>query len=345
MTIVHPHRRFNPLRQEWVIVSPQRADRPWQGQVDPAPRVETAPYDPACYLCPGNARAHGVRNPQYLSTFAFDNDFPALLPDSQPPGAGISLAEPSEALLIAAAERGICRVICFSPRHDLTLGRMETSAIREVVDVWVDECAAIAATGWAKYALVFENRGDMMGASNPHPHSQLWATEHVPEEPARERRSLDAYRNAHDGACLLCDYMAREGDVRERIVCENEAFAAVVPFWAVWPFETLIVSRRHLPNLGSLEARERDALADILQRLSRQYDALFEAPFPYSMGFHQAPMNDGPQDGWHLHAHVYPPLLRSATIRKFIVGFELLGSPQRDLTPEQAAARLRRAAP
>jgi UDPglucose--hexose-1-phosphate uridylyltransferase len=341
MTSQHPHRRFNPLRNEWVLVSPDRAARPWQGQVDLSARDEAPAYDPACYLCRGNVRAHGARNPNYTSTFAFDNDFPALTanslvssPSPQPP------APSAQDLFLAEHERGLCRVICFSPRHDLTLARMETSDIRRVVDAWVDECAAATAHPWVRYALVFENRGPMMGASNPHPHGQLWATEHVPNEPAREGDSFARYRTEH-GTCLLCDYLAGEAARRDRIVCENGAFVALVPFWAVWPFETLVLSRRHVGSLADLDEAERQALADLLKRLTARYDNVFEAPFPYSMGFHQQPVNDGAGGDWHLHAHFVPPLLRSATIRKFMVGFELLGSPQRDVTPEDAAAQLR----
>ena len=358
----HPHRRFNPLRQEWVLVSPQRNARPWQGQVDPPP-ADTAPaFDPICYLCPGNERAHGVRNPRYTSTFAFDNDFAALLPQdaelrtqdaelrTQNSELRTENLEPrttnperrtqnlDQDLLVARGERGVCRVVCFSPRHDLTLARMETPAIRAVVETWIEEYQSLAAIPWVQYALVFENRGPMMGASNPHPHGQIWATETVPNEPAREHEAFARHRSRH-GGCLLCAYLEVETRLAERIVCENDAFLAVVPFWAVWPFETLLVSRRHAGAMHELQEAERDALADILRRLITRYDNLFEAPFPYSIGFHQRPIRQAADD-WHLHAHVYPPLLRSATIRKFMVGFELLGSPQRDFTPEDAASRL-----
>src|SRR3989440_4316277 len=243
----HPHRRYNPLRDEWVIVSPQRNERPWQGQVERAPAAASAAYDPSCYLCPGNARAHGVRNPQYTSTFAFDNDFPALRPTSPRPPAP-TLQRPAtgsqppatSSLFVADAERGLCRVVCFSPRHDLTLARMDLASIRTLVEAWIDECAAMAVHPWVKYALVFENRGEMMGASNPHPHGQIWATAHVPNEPAKETVSLAEYRDRHS-QCLFCDYLSIEQQARERIVFESPHFVALVPFWAVWPFELMLI--------------------------------------------------------------------------------------------------------
>jgi len=317
------HRRFNPLRGEWVIVSPQRNVRPWQGQIDPQDAHAPA-FDPACYLCPGNERANGERNPHYTSTFAFDNDFGALLPLTP------ASASADAGLLVAQSERGVCRVVCFAPQHDLTIARMPAAAIRTVVDAWIGEYTALAGVPWVSYATIFENRGAAMGASNPHPHCQIWAT---------EQQALTRYRASH-GSCLLCDYAALELRLRERVVCANELFVVIVPFWAAWPFEALLVSRRHVTALSALDDAERDALADILKQLTTRYDNLFETPFPYSMGFHQQPIRGGSDEAVHLHAHFYPPLLRSAMIRKFMVGFELLGSPQRDLTAEEAAARL-----
>jgi UDPglucose--hexose-1-phosphate uridylyltransferase len=335
-----PHRRLDPLRGEWVIVSPHRNDRPWQGHVDPVPAGHQPAFDPACYLCPGNARANGARNPLYESTFAFDNDFGALLPTTP------AFTTADNGLLTAQSERGICRVVCFSPQHDITLARMDTPAIRRIVDAWIAEHCALAALPWAAYATIFENRGATMGASNPHPHGQIWATEHVPHAAAVEQRALATYGRQR-GSCLLCDYSALELGLGERVVCANDAFVAVVPFWAAWPFEVLVVSIRHVDALPSLAEAERDALADILKQVTTRYDNLFSSPFPYSMGFHQRPFHDGRKEhadsveNVHLHAHFYPPLLRSAAVRKFMVGFELLGSPQRDLTPEEAAARLK----
>ena len=331
-----PHRRYNPLRDEWVLVSPQRTDRPWQGHID-SPTDEHVPaHDPACYLCPGSARAGGAINPAYKTTFVFDNDFPALLPTT-------AMGEyADDDLLVARAEPGVCRVVCFSPRHDLTLARMDRPAIRAVVDTWSEECARIAAAPAVGYVLVFENRGLAMGASNPHPHGQIWATATIPNEPAREQTAMAAWRASH-GGCLLCDYLALEAKQSERLIIENDTFAAIVPFWAVWPFETIVIAKRHVGSLDALDDRERDGLADLLKRLTTRYDNLFETPCPYSMGFHQRPADEGAHDEWHLHAHFYPPLLRSATVRKFMVGFEMLGTPQRDLTPEEAAERLRAA--
>ena len=329
-----PHRRFNPLAGEWVLVSPHRTQRPWQGQVEPTAAPAQPEYDPDCYLCPGNSRAGGVRNPKYDSTFVFDNDFAALKPDTPPD------RFERGGLLIAEGEPGICRVVCFSPKHNLTIANMDLPALRRVVDVWVDQYLDLGARPFIDYVQIFENRGAMMGASNPHPHCQIWSNHTVPNEPAKEQRALDAWR-AERGGCLLCDYVAVECDVGERIIEENDAFLTVVPFWAVWPFESMVLSKRHLTAIDQLTDAERDALAAILKRTTARYDRLFQVPFPYSMGFHQRPTDGAPHDPWHFHAHFYPPLLRSSTVRKFLVGYEMLGSPQRDITPESAAERLR----
>ena len=331
----HPHRRFNPLKGEWVLTSPHRAKRPWQGQVERAARAEQPRYDPTCYLCPGNARAGGVRNPDYESTFVFDNDFAALLPDTPP------APPPAEGeLLVAVPERGVCRVVCFSPDHSLTLSRMSPEALRVVVDTWAAEYEALGAKDYVSAVQIFENRGEMMGASNPHPHGQIWAASSLPDEWVRETEAQRAYSDAR-GSCLLCDYVARELAEGARVVAADEAFVAVVPFWAVWPFETLVVSRRHLSGMDELSNEERDSLARTLKRVTTRYDNLFETPFPYTFGFHQRPSDGRAYPAVHFHAHFYPPLLRSATVRKFMVGFELLGGPQRDITPESAAGLLR----
>ena len=332
-----PHLRWNPLRREWVLVSPQRTARPWRGHLEaPAAEAAVPPHDPSCCLCPGSTRAGGGVNPNYESTFVFDNDFPALVPSATPRDAGGDRG----GLLVARDEPGVCRVVCFSPRHDLTLPHLTPPQLRAVVDVWTQQYAELGGRPDINYVLVFENRGAAMGASNPHPHGQIWATATIPNEPATEHEALADYRRVN-GTCLLCDYLALEIERSERVVCENDTFVALVPYWAVWPFETLIVSRRHVGALDALVDNERDGLADILKRLTTQCDNLFSTSFPYSLGFHQRPTDGQAHEETHLHAHCYPPLLRSASIRKFMVGFELLGTPQRDLTPEDAAARLR----
>jgi UDPglucose--hexose-1-phosphate uridylyltransferase len=328
-----PHKRFNPLLREWVLVSPQRTERPWQGKVENLSIPPSVSYDPNCYLCPGNKRAGGKQTPRYSETYTFDNDFPALLPE------GESLQFEESGLLVARTDRGICRVLCFSPRHDLTVPRMSLRELRVVVDAWTEQYSSLAQTPWVRHVEIFENRGELMGASNPHPHCQIWANATLPNLPAREEESLRAYR-AEKHSCLLCDYLQLELQRNERIVCQNDAFAVAVPFWAVWPFETLVLSKRHVASLDQLNGEERDLLGDILRRVAIRYDNLFETAFPYSMGFHQKPTDSESHEEWHLHAHYFPPLLRSATVRKFMVGYELLASPQRDLTPEAAAQRL-----
>jgi UDPglucose--hexose-1-phosphate uridylyltransferase len=331
-----PHRRYNPLLREWVLVSPQRTDRPWQGETTKPNTTPGPHYDPACYLCPGNARAGGVHNPLYTSVFAFDNDFPALLPD-EPENVQVS----SSPLLVSETERGRCRVLCFHPDHSLTLARMAVADIARVVEDWTAETADLCAQRWINHVQIFENRGAMMGASNPHPHCQIWATEHIPDEPLRELAAQLEYNEKH-GSCLLCDYLSTELEhPQARIVIENEHFVALVPYWAVWPFETMILPRRHLGSFTDFTPAEQISLAAILKAVTTRYDNLFQVSFPYSMGFHQRPCHGQAHDVMHFHAHFFPPLLRSAEIRKFMVGFEMLGMPQRDLTAETAAARLR----
>lgn len=330
----HPHRRLNPLTGEWTLVSPHRARRPWQGQVEAVEEARRPAHDPGCYLCPGNERAGGARNPDYAGTFVFDNDFAALQPGT--PDGGID----EGGLLVARAEPGVCRVICFSPRHDLSLAEMEPAAIRGVVDVWADQYAELGARPDVGHVQIFENRGEAMGCSNPHPHGQVWAQRSIPLIARRESERQAAWF-ADRGRTLLADYLALEMERGERVVCANDHFAAVVPFWATWPFETLVISRRPVSDLTALDDAERDGLADLLRRLTARYDNLFGVPFPYSAGIHQAPTDGAAHPGWHLHMHFLPPLLRSATVRKFMVGYEMLAEPQRDLTPEAAAARLR----
>jgi UDPglucose--hexose-1-phosphate uridylyltransferase len=329
-----PHRRWNPLLQEWVLVSPHRTQRPWLGKVDKLAPVTNLVYDPECYLCPGNARAEGVRNPAYAGTFVFDNDFPAMLPDVSPD----ELEEGG--LIVAQVERGICRVVCFSPQHDLTIPVMKQEAVRKVVEVWTEQYRELGELPWVEHVQIFENRGILMGASNPHPHCQIWANGEAPNIPVRELGAMRKFLAARE-KCLLCEYLRLEIEDGERIVCENDGFVALVPYWAVWPFETMILSRRHLASFKDLNVAEQEGLADILRRLTIRYDNLFETAFPYSMGFHQEPTDGEQHPEFHFHAHYFPPLLRSATVQKFMVGYELLAGPQRDITAEGAAARLR----
>ena len=331
-----PHRRLNPLTGEWVLVSPQRWQRPWQGQVERPPASSTAEYDPSCYLCPGNERVGGVRNPQYESTFVFTNDFAALKPHVEP----LTEHESSRGLLCAESEAGTCKVVCFSPRHDLTLSHMSVAQILQVVDTWVEQFVELGSLPYVNYVQVFENRGEIMGCSNPHPHGQIWANQTIPNEPRKEQESQKRYAEKYS-SCMMCDYLRLEIEAGARMVVENSYFAVLVPFWAIWPFEVLLLSKAHTANIKSLSKEARHDLADILKRLTMRYDNLFQTSFPYSMGFHQAPTDGELHPEWHLHAHFYPPLLRSATVRKFMVGYELLAGPQRDITPESAAATLR----
>jgi UDPglucose--hexose-1-phosphate uridylyltransferase len=324
-----PHRRYNPLIDEWVLVSAGRTRRPWLGAEEPEPETGERSYVPDCYLCPGNVRANGDVNPDYPETFVFTNDYSALRPDT-------SMAVLDDGLLRAEGERGVCRVVCFSPRHDLTLGRMEHDAVRRVVDLWADQTAELGAE--YRWVQVFENRGVAMGASNPHPHGQIWAGTALPGEGARE----DAAQRAHLGATgrrLLLEYIDQESG-GARVVVETTEWLVVVPFWAAWPFETLVIPKRPAARLIELDESARDDLAAVLPDLLGRYDGLFKRSFPYSMGWHQAPFDDRSTEAWQVHAHFYPPLLRGK-MRKFMVGYELLAETQRDLTAEDAAGRLR----
>lgn len=330
-----PHRRFNALTNEWVLVSPHRTTRPWQGAVERPSVLNQAEYDPECYLCPGNARAGGVRNPKYQSTFVFDNDFAALSPNASTERTDIG----GKGLIVAEGEPGICRVMCFSPRHDLTLSTMPVSEIESVTTAWTAQFRELAAMPRVRYVQIFENRGSMMGASNPHPHCQIWGTSSVPLYVGRETTAQHDYLLKHS-ACLLCEYVAMEQKEEGRIVCENNSFVALVPYWAIWPFEVMVCGRRHTGSLLDFTEQEARDLSSMLKRVTSTYDKVFDSPFPYSMGFHQRPTDGAEHPEWHFHGHFYPPLLRSATVRKFMVGFEMLGMPQRDITPEVAAERL-----
>ncbi|MEI6950000.1 UDP-glucose--hexose-1-phosphate uridylyltransferase [Paraflavisolibacter sp. H34] len=330
----HPHTRLNLLTGEWILVSPHRTKRPWQGKVESVPPDDRPSYDPKCYLCPGNSRADGSQNPAYTDSFVFTNDFAALLPDA-PPGA-LNVG----GLLQAQSEKGTCRVISFSPDHSLTLPLLSQEGIEKVIELWQQEYADLSADPSLKYIQIFENKGEIMGCSNPHPHGQIWASSSLPLEVVKETIQQKKYFD-EKGRSLLSDYVQLELEQKERLVLENEHFVALVPFWAVWPYETMIVSKRHVRNIQEFSPEEKTAFADLLKKLTARYDNLFEISFPYSAGMHQAPVNDGDHPEWHWHMHFFPPLLRSATVKKFMVGYEMLANPQRDVTPEWAAERLR----
>lgn len=329
----YPHRRLNILTGEWILVSPHRTKRPWQGKVESPPPVNRPAYDPQCYLCPGNVRAGGEYNPAYTSTYVFTNDFAALLPD------GPDTVQ-QEGFLMAKGERGICRVVCFSPNHALTLPEMTLEDLEKVVETWQREYLELGALPFVHHIQIFENKGEIMGCSNPHPHGQIWAQESIPNEVLKKsERQKNYFREK--GSSLLGDYLAQEIRLGERIVIANEHFVLLVPFWAVWPFECMIVPRRHQQDIGQLTAEERRAFAEILQQTTIRLDNVFETSFPYSAGIHQRP-TDGPfYPEWHWHMSFYPPLLRSATVKKFMVGYEMFAEAQRDITPEMAAERLR----
>jgi len=326
----HPHRRRNPLTGEWILVSPHRTQRPWQGAQEATSEERRPAYDPNCYLCPGNQRAGQIVNPPYDGTFVFTNDFPALLP-------GTPAAAASSPLFHAEAVQGECRVICFTPRHDLTLAELPLPDLERVIGTWTAQLEELSARHpWVQ---IFENKGAAMGCSNPHPHGQIWAGSFLPHLIALEHRAQAEYAQAH-GRPLLLDAAERELAADDRVVEQNRDWVVVVPYWAAWPFELLLMPRRPVARLLDLRDDERATLAEILSRSLIRYDNLFQTSFPYSFGWHGAP-GGADTEGWQLHAHFYPPLLRSATVKKFMVGYEMLAEPQRDLTPEQAAARLR----
>ena len=330
----HSHTRLNLLTGDWVLVSPHRMKRPWQGKTEELASDDRPIHDASCYLCPGNKRSDGSQNPDYNGPFVFVNDFSALLENTPE-----SVSDESN-LLVAKSESGICKVICFSPQHNLTLPQMNIADIEKVIDLWQEEYKTLSQNTSIKYIQIFENKGEIMGCSNPHPHGQIWASSSVPLELSKETAQQKKYYQEY-GSSLLSDYIDIELKKRERIVVENEHFIALVPFWAVWPYETMIVSKRQIQNIIEFSLEEKKAFAVILKELTIKYDNLFNISFPYSAGMHQAQVNDGDHPEWHWHMHFYPPLLRSATVKKFMVGYEMLANPQRDITPEQAAENLK----
>jgi UDPglucose--hexose-1-phosphate uridylyltransferase len=325
------HRRHNPLTGKWVLVSPHRSQRPWLGQTDAVAEEARVGHDPDCYLCSGNTRANGIVNPEYSGPYAFDNDYPAFA------AVDAGKAGDADPLFRMEAVSGQCRVICFSPDHSKTLPELTHAEVRAVVDCWASQTAELGRDyAWVQ---LFENKGAMMGCSNPHPHGQVWASSYLPDEAATEDQNQRRYFAEH-GQSLLMDVMARETG-GNRVVVANDHWLAIVPWWATWPFETLLLPRWPVQRMDQLDNEQRNSLAAAVQELTARYDNLFGCSFPYSMGWHGAPFTAGDQSHWQLHAHFYPPLLRSETVRKFMVGYEMLAEAQRDLTAEQAAERLR----
>ena len=330
---IHPHRRYNILTGEWVLVSPHRTKRPWQGKLEKVATEERPSYDADCFLCPGNVRASGDTNPDYEDPFTFQNDFSALLPDGPQD-------EINYGLLIAKPETGVCRVVCFSPDHSLTLPIMEIPSIVKIVQKWKEEYAVLGAKEDINYVQIFENKGDMMGCSNPHPHGQIWSQLSIPVEVAKKSEYQKEYWKKHNRS-LLADYLKQELEQKERLVVQNEYFVALVPYWATWPYETMILPRRQMQHIGQLNEEEEKAFAEIIKQLTIRYDNLFQTSFPYSSGIHQQPTDGKEHPEWHFHMSFYPPLLRSKTVKKFMVGYEMFAGPQRDITAEQAAETLR----
>ncbi|MDV2447589.1 galactose-1-phosphate uridylyltransferase [Elizabethkingia anophelis] len=329
-----PHTRVNILTGEKVLVSPHRNKRPWQGQTEAISSERRNEYEPECYLCPGNKRSDGTVNPDYSDHFSFVNDFSALLQDTPDHQSN------EEGLFVTENIKGICKVLAFTPRHDLTLATMDEASIKSVVDLWQTEFEELRSKDWIKYIQIFENKGAVMGCSNPHPHGQIWAQNTLPVELEKESVQQKKYFEKYQKT-LLKSYLEAELEKQERIIYENNSFVVLVPFWAAWPFETMIISKRSVQYISEFTASEKSDLAQALKVLTVKYDNLFKTSFPYSAGIHQAPVNSGGFPEWHWHMHFYPPLLRSATVKKFMVGYEMLANPQRDITPEQAAQQLR----
>lgn len=328
----HPHQRYNPLTGEWVLVSPHRAKRPWQGQTEPPVHKEAIHHDPECFLCAGNKRITGDVNPDYKSTYVFNNDFAALLPDAP------EYQQLDDPLFKIESVQGTCRVICFSPDHSKTLPELSVPSIQDIIKTWIEQLNELGKI--YKWVQLFENKGAMMGCSNPHPHGQIWSSNFVPNEIHKEDICQANYFKEHNSS-LLMDYVQKELKLKERIVVETEYWVALVPYWAIWPFEILLLPKTAVHRLNELSSKQQEDLALILKTLTTKYDNLFNCSFPYSMGWHGAPFTEGTKEHWQLHAHFYPPLLRSATTKKFLVGYEMLAQAQRDITPEQAAERLR----
>lgn len=331
----HPHRRYNPLTNEWILVSPHRAKRPWQGQNESVAKDALPEHDPNCYLCAGNLRSNGVQNDNYENTFVFENDFAALLQEEI-----ATATESGSELFRFQPERGINKVICFSPQHNLTIPEMEITAIEKIVTTWKAQYLELGSHDFINYVQIFENKGSVMGCSNPHPHGQIWAQSSLPTQVEKTQQNLQHYY-AKNKRSLLHDYIAEELRLQERIVAENDHFVTVVPFWAIWPYETLIVSKRHFGNITAMTDEEIKAFSAMMKTVTVKYDNLFHTSFPYSSGIHQSPTDQAAHPEWHFHMHFYPPLLRSASVKKFMVGYEMLGEAQRDISPEKSAEILR----
>lgn len=329
----HSHERYNPLTGEWVLVSPHRTKRPWLGQSENSSIGELPSYESDCYLCPGNYRIRGTQNPEYASTYVFQNDFAALQATKE-------LASSSNGLFQAKAVHGICKVICFSPNHSLTMAEMDQNDIIRVINTWQHEFEQLSSLPSISNVQFFENKGEIMGCSNPHPHGQIWAQNSIPNEISIRTLHQEKYFQQH-GQSLLSTYLEEELASRERVILENAHFVCLVPYWAVWPYETMVIPRRHFQSIADMTSMEKEAFAEIIQRTMIKYDNLFSCSFPYSAGMIQRPTDAQPYEGWHFHYAFYPPLLRSATVKKFMVGYEMFASPQRDITAEQAADKLR----